>query len=387
MSSKMIPYGKQDISQQDIDSVLQVLKSDWLTQGPQVPLFEQTLATKCSVGYGIAVNSATSALHIANLALGVGKNDVVWTSPITFVATANSALYCGANVDFVDIDLNSGNMSVKALQEKLLWAKQHNCLPKVVIPVHLAGQSCDMEAIYALSKEYDFSLIEDASHAVGGEYQGMSVGCCQYSDITIFSFHPVKIITSAEGGMALTNDAELAKRMKLFRSHGITSNNNEMTEPSHGPWYYQQISLGFNYRMTDLQAALGLSQLSRIDEFVDKRNALAKVYDVAFSGSSIRVLSPVENRISAYHLYLILLPDVNKEKHKQAIVTLREQGICAHVHYIPVHLQPYYQQLGFKAGDYPIAEQYYQRVISLPLFPKLTLKEQLYIIEQVKNLI
>jgi dTDP-4-amino-4,6-dideoxygalactose transaminase len=219
----MIPYGKQDINQEDIDAVIKVLSSDWLTQGPQVPLFEQTLADKCHVNHGIAVNSATSALHIANLALGVGQGDIVWTSPITFVATANSALYCGAKVDFVDIDLNSGNMSVTALQTKLQWAKQHNCLPKVVIPVHLAGQSCDMEAIQALATEYNFSVIEDASHAVGGQYQNAPVGCCQYSDITVFSFHPVKIITSAEGGMALTNDVELAERMRLFRSHGITS--------------------------------------------------------------------------------------------------------------------------------------------------------------------
>jgi len=383
----MIPYGKQDISQQDIDAVIGVLTSDWLTQGPQVPLFEQALANKCQANYGVAVNSATSALHIANLALGVGQGDIVWTSPITFVATANSALYCGASIDFVDIDLSSGNMSVIALQTKLQWAKQHNCLPKVVIPVHLAGQSCDMKAIHQLAKEYGFAIIEDASHAVGGQYQDAPVGCCQYSDITIFSFHPVKIITSAEGGMALTNNAELAESMKLFRSHGITSQTDKMTEASHGPWYYQQIDLGFNYRMTDLQAALGLSQLARIDDFIDKRNELASNYNEAFSDSTITSLIPAENCQSAYHLYLILLPKTDIQYHKQAIVTLREQGICAHVHYIPVHLQPYYQKMGFKLGDFPNAEQYYRRVISLPLYPELSPSDQHHVIEQVKELL
>ena len=382
----MIPYGKQDISQQDIDAVINVLKSDWLTQGPQVPLFEQALADKCQASYGVAVNSATSALHIANLALGVGPGDIVWTSPITFVATANSALYCGAKIDFVDIDLNSGNMSVIALSAKLQWAKQKNCLPKVVIPVHLAGQSCDMKVIHQLAKEYNFALIEDASHAVGGQYQNAPVGNCQYCDITVFSFHPVKIITSAVGGMALTNNAELAESMRLYRSHGITSQTDKMTEPSHGPWYYQQVDLGFNYRMTDIQAALGLSQLSRIDEFIEKRNELANSYDKAFANTAITSLTPANNCQSAYHLYLVLLSEPDEQKHKQTIIALREQGICAHVHYIPVHLQPYYQKLGFKLGDFPNAEQYYQRVISLPLYPKLSSSDQHHIIEQVKKL-
>jgi len=383
----MIPYGKQDIDQSDIDAVINVLKSDWLTQGPQVPLFEQVLADICQASYGVAVNSATSALHIANLALGVGQDDIVWTSPITFVATANSALYCGAKIDFVDIDLSSGNISVAALKAKLQWAKQQNCLPKVVIPVHLAGQSCDMKVIHQLAKEYNFALIEDASHAVGGQYQNAPIGNCQYSDITIFSFHPVKIITSAEGGMALTNNSELAESMRLFRSHGITSQTDKMTEPSHGPWYYQQVDLGFNYRMTDLQAALGLSQLSRIDEFIEKRNELANNYDKAFSSTALTSLTPADNCQSAYHLYLILLPEADAQQHKQTIIALREQGICAHVHYIPVHLQPYYQQLGFKLGDFPNAEQYYQQVISLPLYPKLSSYDQDHIIEQVKVLL
>jgi len=387
MKKTTIPYGKQDINQSDIDAVIEVLSSDWLTQGPKVPAFEQTIADKCQATYAVAVNSATSALHIANLALGVSKGDMVWTSPITFVASANCALYCGAKIDFVDIDLSTGNISIQALQEKLILAKQQNCLPKVVIPVHLAGQSCDMEAIFKLSQQYNFKIIEDASHAIGGKYQDTPIGNCQYSDVTIFSFHPVKIVTSAEGGMALTNKAELAKKMCLYRSHGLISDPDEMTEPSHGPWYYQQVVLGFNYRMTDLQAALGLSQLNRLNEFIEKRNLLAQYYDSAFDNTAITSLTPKHYCLSAYHLYLILLPNTNNNKHKQAIITLREQGIFAHVHYIPVHLQPYYQNLGFKQGDFPNAEQYYQRVITLPLYPSLTKKEQQYIVEQVKKIL
>ena len=383
----MIPYGKQDINQSDIDAVVAVLKSDFLTQGPQVPLFEDAIAKKCDAKYAIATNSATSALHIANLALGVGKGDIVWTSPITFVATANSALYCGASVNFVDIDLHSGNMSVEALKTKLSSAKQLGCLPKVVIPVHLAGQSCAMQQISELADEYGFKIIEDASHAIGGQYQNTAVGSCSFSDITIFSFHPVKIITSGEGGMALTNNCELAEKMALLRSHGIVSDQGNMTEKSHGPWYYQQIDLGYNYRMTDMQAALGLSQLNRIFTFIDKRNQLAKNYDKAFANEKITSLTPANNTLSSYHLYLILLPERNKEKHCQTIVKLRENNICAHIHYIPVHLQPYYQKLGFCQGDYPNAEEYYSRVISLPLYPELTNAEQRYIIEQIKALI
>lgn len=383
----MIPYGKQDINQQDIDAVIDVLKSDFLTQGPKVPDFEQAIADKSNAKHAAAVNSATSALHIANLALDVGPGDIVWTSSITFVATANSALYCGANIDFVDIDLCSGNMSVIALEKKLILARNNKTLPKVVIPVHLAGQSCDMEQIYALSQEYGFRIIEDASHAVGGQYHGNPIGSCQYSDICIFSFHPVKIITSAEGGMALTNSDKIAEKLKLFRSHGIVSEQNKMTEQSHGPWYYQQIALGFNYRITDLQAALGLSQLDRIDSFINKRNQLAKIYDNAFSQTKLTTLAPNSDRLSSYHLYIVLLPEANIERHKQAIIKLREQGLFAHVHYIPVHLQPYYKDLGFSPGDLPNAEEYYQRAISLPLYPQLTSQEQEYIIEQVKALV
>ncbi|GAA0815577.1 UDP-4-amino-4,6-dideoxy-N-acetyl-beta-L-altrosami ne transaminase [Colwellia asteriadis] len=383
----MIPYGKQQISQADIDAVTEVLTSDYLTQGPKVPLFESTLAKLCGSQFGIAANSATSALHIACLALNVDSKDIVWTTPITFVASANCALYCGASVDFVDIDIDTGLMSVQALQQKLEQAKKSNTLPLVVIPVHLAGQSCDMKSIKALSLEYGFSIIEDASHAIGGHYQNLPIGNCQYSDITIFSFHPVKIVTCAEGGVALTNNADLAKKMQLYRSHGITSNAQDMDEESHGPWYYQQIALGFNYRMTELQAALGLSQLTCLEAFVAKRNALAQVYDQAFSSSALTSLTTTTDNYSAYHLYIVLLPDSDKEKHKAVITALRNREIFAHVHYIPVHLQPFYKKLGFAAGDFPVAEEYYSRAISLPLYPELTEDEQGYIIKTILELL
>ncbi len=379
----MIPYGKQHINQADIDAVIEVLNSNWLTQGPKVPEFEQAVAQKCQADYAVATHNATSALHIACLALEVSSKDIVWTSPISFVASANCARYCGATVDFVDIELTTGNISIDALKQKLAQAKQQNCLPKVIIVVHLAGLSCDMEAISQLAKIYNVKVIEDASHAIGASYQQKPVGHCQYSDICIFSFHPVKIITTAEGGLALTNQAALAKKMQRLRSHGITSSQEEMTEESHGPWYYQQLELGFNYRMTELQAALGVSQLHRLEQVIDKRNQLANYYNQAFANTSLSLLKPTKACVSAYHLYIVLLPYADSAKHKQTIIQLREQGICAHVHYIPIHLQPYYQQLGFKQGDFPHAENYYQRAISLPLYPQLSLNEQDYIIEKV----
>lgn len=376
----MIPYGKQDLSHDDITAVVDVLNSDYLTQGPKVPEFEQAIAHYCNAQFATATNSATSALHIACLALNVSENDTVWTSPVSFVASSNCALYCGAKIHFVDIDSRNGNISVQALSDKLQQAKLHNTLPKVVIVVHLAGNSCDMEAIHQLSIQYNFSVIEDASHAIGANYKGNKVGCCQFSDISIFSFHPVKIITSAEGGMALTNNIELTEKMQLLRSHGITNNTKQMTEESHGPWYYQQVSLGFNYRMTELQAALGLSQIKRLDEFVNKRNALARVYDEAFLDSELTCLLPDNDTFSSYHLYIVVLPHSQKESHKDIITSLRASNIFAHVHYIPIHLQPYYQALGFQNGDFPFAEDYYQRAISLPLYPNLTADEQQYII-------
>ena len=393
---KMLPYGKQDISEEDIAAVVDVLKSDYITQGPKVPEFEQAIAQHCAIEvdktpFAIATNSATSALHIACLSLNVAIGDKVWTSPISFVASANCALYCGATIDFVDIDISTGNMSVLALADKLALAQLENTLPKVVIVVHLAGQSCDMCAIKTLSEKYQFAIIEDASHAVGGHYQQYTIGSCQFSDITVFSFHPVKIITSAEGGMALTQNIGLAKSMASFRSHGITGDQEFMTEESHGPWYYQQLALGFNYRMTELQAALGLSQAKRLNDFVARRNQLAKIYDKAFATSSLTPLTPNDNSHSAYHLYIVLLPkydaDLQKSRHKAMVSALRANNICAHVHYIPIHLQPYYQQekpgLAFKQGDFPVAEQYYQRAISLPLYPLLADDEQQYIIETV----
>ena len=387
MTNKLIPYGKQSISQDDINAVIDVLKSDWLTQGPAVPAFESAIAEYCGASHACATNSATSALHIACLALGVGKGDIVWTSPISFVASSNCALYCGAEVDFADIDLETGNMSIAALRDKLKLAKQNQRLPKVVIPVHLAGQSCDMAAINELAKEYDFKVIEDASHAIGAKYKDKPVGSCDYSDITVFSFHPVKIITSAEGGMAVTNCAELNKKMSRLRSHGITNIPEEMTEPSHGPWYYQQLDLGFNYRMTDMQAALGLSQLKQLDSFVSMRNDIATTYNHAFANSTVAHLTQSDDCYSSYHLYIVRLVQCDVEKHKSVITGMREQGIIAHLHYIPIHLQPYYQALGFSEGAFPNAETYYKQAVTIPLHPTMTADEQQFVIKTLIGLV
>jgi UDP-4-amino-4,6-dideoxy-N-acetyl-beta-L-altrosamine transaminase len=378
----MIPYGRQDISDEDIQAVVDVLRSDYLTQGPAVPAFEKSIAGYCGTQHAIAVNSATSALHIACLALGVRSNDVVWTTPITFVASANCALYCGASVDFVDIDPRTYNMSVERLAEKLAHAEKIGKLPKVVIPVHLCGQPCDMVSIHTLSQQYGFKIIEDASHAIGGKYCGEPIGNCRYSDITVFSFHPVKIITTAEGGMAMTNDAQLAKGMQLLRSHGITRDANEMTHVPDGPWYYQQIDLGFNYRMTDLQAALGLSQMQRLDEFVAKRHAIAKRYNQLLA--DLPVITPWQHAgsYSGLHLYVIRLKlaEIGKT-HRQVFEALLAAGIGVNLHYIPVHQQPYYEGLGFKTGYCPQAEQYYAEAISLPMYPGLTEAQQDKVIE------
>ena len=376
MISNHIPYGRQDISESDIQAVVDVLRSDFLTQGPVVPAFEDAIAKYTGAQYAVAVNSATSALHIACLALGVGKGDIVWTSPITFVASANCALYCGATVDFVDIDPFSYNISVNRLEEKLVFAKKIGKLPKVLIPVHFCGQPCDMLAIHNLSQQYDFKIIEDASHAIGGKYKGEPVGNCHYSHIAVFSFHPVKIITTAEGGMAMTNDMRLAKRLQLFRSHGITRDENDMTNFSHGPWYYQQIDLGYNYRMTDLQAALGLTQMCRLDEFVSYRHILANRYNQLLFGLPVTIPWQSSDGYSSLHLYVIRLKlgeiDVG---HRDVFETLRNVGIGVNLHYIPVYRQPYYEKLGFKAGYCPEADRYYAEAISLPMYFGLTIQQ------------
>lgn len=367
----MIPYGKQDINQSDIDSVVGVLQSDFLTQGPQVPLFEEAVSNYCGSQYGVAVNSATSALHIACLALSLGKGDYFWTSPNSFVASANCGLYCGAKVDFVDIDKKTYNMSAIELEKKLIQAKKDNKLPRVVIPVHFAGQSCDMKKISSLGREYGFSIIEDAAHAIGGKYLDKPIGNCQYSDITVFSFHPVKIITTAEGGLATTNSRELAEKMQLLRSHGVTRNPSLMNKESEGDWYYQQIDLGFNYRMTELQAALGISQMQRLDDFVARRNILRERYDKLLDGMTLVKPSQFEDGLSAMHLYPIKVNNRAKIFNK-----LREGGIGANVHYIPIHMQPYYKSLGFKSADLPVSEEYYNSAISIPLFSTMTKNQQ-----------
>lgn len=373
----MIPYGRQDITQADIDTVVQVLKSDFLTQGPQVPAFEQVVAEKIGAKYTVAVNSATSALHIACLSLGLQPGDWLWTTPITFVASANCGLYCGAQVDFVDIDPHTYNIDPTALEAKLIRAKQDGRLPKIMVAVHLCGQPCDMVSIHALSKQYGFRIIEDASHAIGGKYLGEYIGNCRYSDITVFSFHPVKIITTAEGGLAATNDVTLARQMALFRSHGVTRDPDLMTHESDGPWYYQQVTLGFNYRMTELQAALGVSQMQRLDDYVAKRHQIAERYDMLLADLPVTTPWQHPDGYSGLHLYVIRLRlDSIQATHRQIFDSLRQLGIGVNLHYIPVHTQPYYKAMGFKEGDFPQAEQYYREAISLPMFQSLSEAQQ-----------
>lgn len=384
----MIPYGRQHITQADIDAVKAVLESDFLTQGPQVPRFEQAVAQYVGAKYAIAVNSATSALHIACRALGLTKGDFLWTSPITFVASANCALYCSASIDFVDIDEHTYNMNITKLEAKLEQAKKEGRLPKIVVAVHFSGQSCDMQSIYELSKKYNFKIIEDASHAIGGKYNDELIGNCRYSDITIFSFHPVKIITTGEGGMAVTNDENIANQMDLLRSHGITRDQNQMTHEADGPWYYQQIDLGFNYRMTDLQAALGVSQMQRIDEYIERRTELANRYNEKLASLPITLPYQAPNIASAWHLYVIRLQlSKIKKTHRQVFEALRENGIGVNLHYIPVHTQPYFKNMGFGLGDYPEAESYYSEAISLPLYATLSNEEQDKVVEVLGRVI
>ena len=373
----MIYYGKQDINEADIQAVEAVLRSDFLTQGPAIERFEQRVAQYCGVKYAVAVCNATSALHIACLAAGLGKGNLLWTSPITFVASANCARYCGADVDFVDIDENTYNMSVSALEQKLQEAKRRGRLPKIVVPVHMAGQSCDMRAIKKLSEEYGFTLLEDASHCIGADYAATKVGSCAYSDMAVLSFHPVKIITTGEGGMVLTNDAALYERLCLYRSHGITRDPKRMTKESDGDWYYQQVALGFNYRMTDIQAALGASQMDRLDEFVARRRALAARYDELLRDLPLRTPFVLEEAQPAWHLYIVRIDFDRVRKTKQQIFAeMRARGIALNLHYIAVHTQPYYEALGFHAEDCPAAVEYYREVLTLPLYPCMTDAEQ-----------
>ena len=384
----MIPYGKQNINQDDIDAVVDVLNSDFLTQGPQVPRFEEIVADQVGSKYAVAVNSATSALHIACMALELGRGDWLWTSPNTFVASANVGLYCGAKVDFVDIDPKTYNICPGALERKLIEAKLNSSLPKVLVPVHLCGQPCDMRAIHGLCQKYGVKIVEDASHAIGGSYLGRPIGNCEYSDITVFSFHPVKIITTAEGGVAVTNDSILAQKMSLYRSHGITRDQNLMTEPSHGDWYYQQIVLGYNYRMTDLQAALGIAQMKRLHQFVAKRHQIAGRYDELLKELPVERPYQLEGTYSGMHLYVIRLRLGQIDaSHKQVFSKLRANGIGVNLHYIPVHTQPFYKAIGFKEGDFPEAEKYYSEAISLPMYPDLSEEDQIRVVAILASLV
>ncbi|MEO9652664.1 MAG: UDP-4-amino-4,6-dideoxy-N-acetyl-beta-L-altrosamine transaminase [Roseobacter sp.] len=381
----MIPYGRQNINQADIDAVVKTLKSDFLTQGPAIPAFEAALATKVGAKHAVAVNSATSALHIAVAALDLGPGDLLWTSPITFVASANCARYCGADVDFVDIDADTFNMCPDALAAKLKQADQSDRLPKVIVPVHMCGQSPNMKRISQLARQYGIRIVEDASHAVGASYDGAPVGSSRFSDITVFSFHPVKIITSGEGGVALTNDADLASRLERLRSHGITRDPQMMTGPSEGGWYYQQLELGWNYRMTDIQATLVHSQLDRLDEFVTRRNVLAEKYDELLGETPLVLPHREPLAHSSFHLYVVRLPEPDPDRHQEIFAHLRASGIGVNVHYIPVHLQPYYASMGFRPGDFPASESYYQRSISIPLYPDLTQDDQDHVAMMLKT--
>ncbi len=384
----MIPYGRQDINKEDIKEVVNVLKSDFLTQGPKVPMFENIVKDYVGANYSIAVNSATSALHIACLSLGLSKGDILWTSPNTFVASANCGIYCGAKVDFVDINKRTYNLCPVELKKKLIKAKANNCLPKILVVVHFAGQSCDMRKIHDMSQEYGFRIIEDASHAIGGKYLDHQIGSCKYSDITVFSFHPVKIITTAEGGIATTNNLNLSIKMNLLRSHGISRDPLMMTQEPEGPWYYQQLDLGMNYRMTDIQAALGISQMRRLDEFVKYRHKLQERYDQLLAGLPIIIPHQSSKSYSALHLYPIQFLTNKLNKTRASIFNeLRSNDIGVNVHYIPVHTQPFYEKMGFKMGDYPNSEEYYERAISIPLFSGMTFDQQDTVVRIIKDII
>lgn len=386
MSKNIIRYGQQEITKDDFDAVAEVLMSPNLTQGPKIEDFEKSVKDFTGVNKAFAVNSATSALHISCLALDLGPGDWLWTSPNSFVASSNCALYCGASVSFVDIDPDTYNMCPISLEKKLIDAKHQGKLPKIVVPVHFSGQSCDMEAIYELSRIYEFSIIEDAAHAIGGMYKGEPIGSCNYSDVTVFSFHPVKIITTGEGGMALTNGEKIAERLELFRSHGITRNTDLMTKESDGPWYYQQVALGYNYRMTDIQAALGLSQIKRLNKYVNRRQALAERYNELLKGLPLKCPLQHCDSHSSFHLYVIRLNlESIRTTHRKVFELLRANNIMVNLHYIPIHLQPFYENMGFSKGDYPEAEKYYSEAISIPLHPSLSFDDQDFVVDCLKR--
>lgn len=383
-----IPYGKQDITQEDIDAVVEVLQSSRITQGPAIEHFEQAVASYCGVKYAVAVSSATAGLHIACLALDLNQDDILWTSPNTFVASANCGCYCGAAVDFVDIDPNSYNLNVEALEKKLAKAETEGKLPTVVVPVHLAGQSCEMGKIADLAQKYGFRVIEDASHGIGATYQGKPVGGCEYSDMVVFSFHPVKIITTGEGGMVLTNQEQLYQKLIRLRTHGITRDPELMTETSHGGWYYQQLELGLNYRITDIQAALGASQMKRLDQFVTRCRDLAQRYNELLQDLPLTLPWQHPDTNSSWHLYIIRLQlEKIQKSHQQIFQELRDAQIGVNLHYIPVHTQPYYQQLGFQWGDFPNAEQYYREAISIPLYYGLTEADHDRVIQTLRQIL
>ena len=386
-SDHFLPYGRQTITEDDISAVVNALRSPFLTQGPLVPQFERTFASKVGARYGVAVNSATSALHLACLALRLGPGDRLWTSPLTFVASANCGRYCNAEVDFVNVDLETGLISIDALISKLEFSEKNSTLPKVLVPVHLCGTSCDMSAIYSLAERYGFAVLEDASHAVGGRYRGLPVGSCSYSSITVFSFHPVKIITTGEGGLATSNDQQLAQRMVDLRSHGIVKDSDRFDLPALGPWSYEQQDLGYNYRMSDLQAALGISQLQRLDDIIAERNRQVDRYRELLSGLPVEFLKVPQHVLSSFHLAVIRLLDTSPENHLSVFECMRAAGIGVQLHYTPVHLQPYYRRLGFQEGQFPSAEQYARSAISLPLFPGLTDQDQQRVVRTLDSLI
>ncbi len=380
-----IPYSRQNLTNKDLFEVNKVLKSDIITQGKVVNQFELKLSKYVGSSYAVATNSATSALHVAVVALGLKKDDLFWTSPISFVASANCGIYCGAKVDFVDIDPDTFNISIYHLEKKLKQAKRTKKLPKIIIPVHMAGQSTDAKKIYELVKPYGIKILEDASHSLGGEFENKKIGCCKYSDITVFSFHPVKMITTGEGGMATTNSYKLASHMKRLTSHGVTRDQNLMTKKSEGKWYYQQIDLGWNYRLTEFQAALGISQLNRLNEFVNKRNKISLNYNTLLKNLPLKIPKVLPINKSSFHLYIIRLD--KSSKHKKVFDYLRNNKILINLHYIPIHLQPYYKKMGFKSGDFPNAEEYYKRAISLPIFPGLTKQQQQDIVKKIKEIL